>query len=406
MSTVEPCRRCGRPLTDGPCSCCAPDASVRVIHREFVLLSVLIATAVAGFLLTRTLALYNRSLRSADAMEWFERGQRELDAGRVATGAADLRHAVAMDPENASYQMVLARALGADARDAEAKQILVALREHQPEDPDINLQLARLENRAGEPDAAVRYYQGALAALWSPKDADARRQTRIELIKYLLGQQRRGRALAELLLLDADLPGDLDAQVAVGGMFLDAGDPRRAAARFGRILQQAPTNGEALAGAAAAAFALGQYQQALRFATAAPVTVPGVSETRTVTRLVLDRGPLAPRLGMAERLRRLATDKADLAAAIEQCLVPRGSAVESLETSTLRDLREELAMNNSPVSAAPARMRPVASRDDIEDGLDLLLRTVHARAAAGCSPPTGLDRAVELIAERHALEGK
>jgi tetratricopeptide (TPR) repeat protein len=377
-----------------------------LIHREFILLSVLIGTAIGGFLLTRSLAVYIHTLRAADATAWFERGHQEFDAANVAAATADLRRATAMDPDNVFYQVALARALSADARDAEARQILVALREHQPEDPDINLQLARLENRAGEPDAAVRYYQGALAALWSPKDADARRQTRVELIKYLLGQRRRGRALAELLLLDADLPSDLDTQVAVGGMFLDAGDPRRAAERFGRILQQAPINGQALAGAAAAAFALGQYQQALRFATAAPVTIPGVSETRTGARLVLDRDPLAPRIGMAERLRRLATDVADLAAAIDQCLVQRGSAVESPETGTLRALREELAMKASSISAAPARVRPVASRDDIEDGLDVLLRTVRARAAAGCSPPTGLDRAVELIAERHALEGK
>jgi tetratricopeptide (TPR) repeat protein len=404
LSTVESCGRCGRVLTGGSCPHCPPDPSVRVIHREFILLSVLIGIAIGGFLLTRNLAVHIQNLRAADATEWFDRGHHELDAGSLAAATADLRRATAMDPVNVSYQVALARALSGDARDAEARQILVALREHQPEDPDTNLQLARLEARTGQTDAAIRYYQGALAALWSPDDAEARQRTRIELITYLLGHQRRGRALSELLLMNTDLPPDEDTQIAVGRMFLEAGDPRRAADHFGEVLRQAPTNGAALAGAGAAAFAMGQYQQALHYLTAAPDSVPGVTDTRTVARLVLDRDPLTPRLGTAERSRRLAASVADLIGEIDGCAALHGGNVDTPADTTLRALRVQLtAFAAASRGARPARR--TVTRDALEDGLDLLLRAVRARADAGCPQTAGLDRALELIAGRHALEG-
>ena len=141
----------------------------------------------------------------------------------------------------------------ADRQDDAARQILLGLREANPEDAEINLRLARLHARGDDLAGAVRYYQNALSGVWTAAGS-ARREVRIELIQYLLAHDQRGRALAELLVLTANLSDDAAAQTEAGQLYLKAGEPRRALDHFQRALERDPRHPEAVTGAGEAAF--------------------------------------------------------------------------------------------------------------------------------------------------------
>ena len=110
-------------------------------------------------------------------------------------------------------------------------------------------------------------------------------------IRYLLTQSRTGRAVAELLALDADLPGDPDTQVALGLLFLEADDPTRAAVRFERVLRDDPGDLDARLGAGQARFALGDYAGALRYLSGPVARAGEGARLRRVAELVAARDP-------------------------------------------------------------------------------------------------------------------
>ena len=98
------------------------DARVRLVHREVVLLLVLVGVAVAAFLFTRTVAAGNDRIRLDDASAWFAIGQQDLTLGRTADGIDALRRAVNKDQRNTRYRLALAQALAASRQDAAARR--------------------------------------------------------------------------------------------------------------------------------------------------------------------------------------------------------------------------------------------------------------------------------------------
>ena len=373
------------------------DQRLRFVHREVILLTVLVGVAVGAFAMTRMAASGNREMRRADAAAWYARAQEDLRGGSPERATAALRRAAALDPDEAEYRLELARALAAAEQDAEARQILLNQQARQPENPEVNLQLARLDARSGDLPAAVRQYQHALAALWTAEQLDARRQVRIDLIELLLSYDQRSRALSELLVLIANLPDDPAAHAAAGQMLLRAGDPRRALDRFVDVLDRDPKAGEALAGAGEAAFELGDYQQARRYLAAAPVSLGRVEELRTIVDLVLTTDPLAPRLSLRERRRRLAIHVKEAASGLAQCLTgPLGS-----EAAT--DL-QALSVEVEALAATLGTRAAPRSREAIEEGFDLAHRGART-VVQTCGASTPADRATLLIARRYGLDG-
>jgi tetratricopeptide (TPR) repeat protein len=387
------CPVCGNVLLAGRCVTCDARRLSRFVHRELILIVVLAGAAGAGFLATRAAAAADHRLRQRQASAWFDAGRGHLAAGRLDDALGDLRRAVARDRDNRRYRLALASALVASGRDEEARGLLLALRDAQPEEPETNLQLARLEGRAGNGEGARRYYEGALAALWRPEQAARRRTIRLELIDALLTRQQHARALAELLVLASNVPDTPRIQTDVARRFLLAGDPGRAQAHFLRVLRVQSGNRDALAGAGEASFALADYSSARRYLTAVPEPDARLADMRDVARLVLAGDPLAPRLPAAERRRRLRAAVDQATVRLEQCL--GGAAETSGELESLQpratQMRALLVRRNPP-------------RDVVDDGVDLVHR-IEAVAARHCAAPaSSFDRALLLIGRRHGFE--
>jgi len=227
-----------------------------LLHREIVQLSVLILVAMAAFLVTRAVAASNHDMSLRDAAEWYRRGQQALEAGRVDDAIDSLRRATVRDRSDTRYVLAFAQALALKGHDDGARSVLLTLRESAPEDPNINLQLARLAAARHDVTEALRFYHNALYAPWPIEQADRRRRVRFELIRFLLAHDQASRALSELLALSTDLPDDAPLRLEAAQLFATAGDNGHALDQFQRALRLAPENGEALAGAGQAAFNL------------------------------------------------------------------------------------------------------------------------------------------------------
>jgi predicted Zn-dependent protease len=224
----------------------------RLIHREIQQLILLIAVAVLAFFATRLVALQNRAMRRGDAAEWFRRGDEALRAGRTQDALEMFRHAVVRDPLSRPYKLALARSLDAAHQDRAAADALLALRDIDPENADVNIALARLTAHTGDTQAAVRYYQSALNALWRPADRERQQTLRLELIRMLIDDGQRVRALPELLTLAATLPEDAALKTRVASLLMEVDEPRRALPLFRAALALDPSDRDARAGAARA----------------------------------------------------------------------------------------------------------------------------------------------------------
>jgi tetratricopeptide (TPR) repeat protein len=368
-----------------------------LVHREVLQLIVLALVAVIVFFFTRAFAAGNDRIKRSDAAAWYDVGRRALADGRPDAALSALRRAATRDPAHRGYQLALASALASSHQDDAARDVLVGLREAAPEDAEINTQLARLDARRGDLDDARRYYQSALNALWRPDQGDARRTLRVELIRLLLAHDEKSRALAELILLTANLPDQAQWQVDAGRMFLEAGDPKRALDRFARAVALEPANAAALEGAGQSAFAVADYPHARRYLGAAPADAPGIADLRALTDLVLADDPLAARLSVEERTRRLLVNVQQARQRVAACLatLPPGSAQRGgLET----------AAHDADVFAPSMDIRSVReSRDAIETGVELAGR-MEQQSAQACGPATPRDRSLLLIARLHASE--
>ena len=401
-NTPSSCIRCGQTLVNGWCPACDEFMAGTFVRREFIVLLVLSAIVVVGFLATRAVANANSALRLRDAAAWFDMGTQALAEGRSDSAVRALRRAVAIDRDQKRYSLALASALVANQEDDAARQVLLGIRQFTPEDPEVNLLLARLEARHGDIDVAVSHYQNALYGSWVADQQSERRQARVEFIRYLLANDQRGRALSELLILSGNLPDDVASQTEAAQLLLDAGDPSRALDQFRRVLRLEPSNGPALAGAGRSTFALGEYTNARRYlisaaANGGDASFAGLKELRELTDLVLTRDPLAARLPIRERRERLKSALQRASERLETCIAD----VADASSSTPADL-EALQTEAQTLEAALGARRPDSSSDSIETGLNLVYRM--EQRAQSCSPETPADRALLLIGQRHDVD--
>ena len=96
---------------------------------------------------------------------WHETGARRLANGQTDEAIGAFRQATAADPTNPQHRLALARALAAANRPDEARQILMSIRENNPEQSDVNLELVRLASlfaQAGDQKRALDLFSAAV----------------------------------------------------------------------------------------------------------------------------------------------------------------------------------------------------------------------------------------------------
>jgi Flp pilus assembly protein TadD len=366
------------------------DILSNLIRRETLRLGLLIVVAVAAFLLTRAVAESNREMHLATAAEWYRRGQEAFADGRLDEAVDAFRRASIRKRDDKEYALALGRSLARNGQDAAASRTLLALRQTAPEDADINLELARIAAVRPDIATAVRYYYNALYAPWTTPDEP--RAIRFELIDFLLANGQDGLAQSELLAVTTDLPEDPSLSIRVGHLFLNVGNAARALDQYTRALRLDPESEDAQAGAGIASFELGEYIDARRYFRQLPDGRNDLGERPEIANLVISGDPLAPRLGAAERRRRLQAGVSYAQQRLDACIEQIGGDPSPGHAA----LQEEL-------TAFVTRLRPAVGgdADTLEAGLDLVARIVGEATAACGGSSTPMDEALQRIARRY-----
>jgi tetratricopeptide (TPR) repeat protein len=373
------------------------EAESRFVQREVVLLAVLAVLALGAFQITRIVANREQRDTAVDAAAWYAIGARQLEDGRVDDAIDSLRHAATRDRDNRTYRTALARALVAAGRREDARLALLELRESAPEDPQTNVELARLAAERKDVTEAARYYRSALYGVWAADGGQARVRLHVEFIRFLLDHDQRAMGLAELLALLPNLPTDPKAHVEAGQLLLLAGDAPRAREQFVQAITTEPRNRDAQAGAGEAAFKQGDYLAARRYLSNIADPPPSLTQLRELSVLILTSDPLAPRLTPGERQNRLVAAFTQAVRRLDEC---RTTTAWSGDLATKLDgLREEADVIAPSVQAKALRPSP----EVIETGTDLVYR-LEQETAGVCGTPTGLDEALLINGQRRGAQ--
>jgi Tfp pilus assembly protein PilF len=354
------------------------------LHRETVRLVLLSVMTAAAFVLTAAFAAGQRDTERADAGEWFDRAARASAAGDHEQATAALRHAVSKRPNETSYVLALAAALTESGQYDAATRALLRVRAETPDDPIVNRAIARVAATRHDITAAVRYYHNALYGPW-PSSAGPR-EIRLELIRFLLDNGDTKRAVSELIAATTDLPETVAAHRQLALLFAEAGEPARAFEFFSSALRLSPNDPAATEGAIATAFALGDYARAASYRVP-PEAGADTRERSAIAALVNTSDPLARRLGIVTRRRRLEA----LRARVRQRAADCGS---ELAVTAAAPTRESARGDRRAGATDP-------DTDVFADAMEQILHdttTLDARCQAA-----PLDRAIVLIARLHGI---
>jgi Flp pilus assembly protein TadD len=363
----------------------APD-DVRIVHREFLVLGVVVAAAIVFFMLARVMAAAAHEAHAATALEWYADARAQAGAGHRGAAIASLRKAVVNAPQNRAYAVALGSLLRLDGRLDDAEAVLQRARDSAPDDAEVSLELARISAARHDVTASARLYRGALYGTWPAANGDAILAVRLELARMLLENGQQASAVSELAVA-ASGADSAAADVAIGSLLLEAGEGQRASEVFARALRVSPDDAEALAGGGESAFQLGAYRDAVRSfrrAGASKPLDPRYAEHAALAELIVAHDPLAPRLTPEERLRRLDEDLDAVGARLAACR-PAGPADPDL-----------VAMR--------ASLRLDAVRRDpglIDEGVALIDRLERD----ACGTPDALHVALQLLAKTRGPEG-
>lgn len=360
--------------------------------RPSVVIALLLTLAIVGWVgVTQLVQVFHRRLHQLAAAQ-FERGGAEMKADRPDRAIPFFHAALSYSPENAEYQLNLARALRDTGRLDESQAYLLRLWEREPEDSATNLALARLAVKRHSLTGALRYYHNAIYGQWQTDPDENRRQARLELIQFLVGEHANNQAQSELIALVPQLPGNPDLQLRVGQLFYAAQDYPHALATFQKASAAGPRNSVALAGAGHSAFQLGHYRSAAAYFEAALRSAPNPDEQSQLDlcRLILNSNPFARRISEPERDRRLRSALAQAGQRLHAC------ATASVPPADLADLQARW----KSLDATFRRRRQASLSDPSDAVMNLVLDT--EKQSSACAPLTPLDRALLLIAQNPA----
>ena len=356
--------------------------------REPVVLLVLTATATVSFLAVSLLSRVFQARQTSEADKWFRRATIDRKKGYLDQSAGEYQTAILYDRDNFRSQLGLAQTYAALGRMNEALAYLVPLHEQQPESGIVNLELARIYAKKGESATAIRYYHNALYALWPPDSESQRLAGRFELIEFLLKQNDKVHAQAELIALVANLPSDSGLQVRTADLFSQAQDYQHALALYQEALQTNRYDQVALKGAGESAFALGRYDLAhryLRIAVSGDSPDPTSAELLRAAELVQKMDPFVRRISVSQR-RQIVVD----------AFLTAGERLKSCSATN------QPALDTRWKELKPQINKSMLKRDpDLVDTAMNLVFDIEQATSENCGVPTGKDHALLLISKLH-----
>ena len=231
-----------------------------IFKDTLALLSVFAVTCVLAVLTWLLFRSYSQHQSDA-AARWKRRGEQALQSHSPHAAVYDLRTALGYGQDDPATQAKLADALAQAGRLQEATSYFNTLWEKEPGNGNINLQLARLAARQGQRSVALERYQAAIYGVWEGDGTVRRRQVRLELVRYLIEQNRFGDARDELLIAagnDKSTPTLME----VAGLLAEAHAPSDALRFYREVAGRQPVEVQSLEGAGQMAFLLSRYKMA------------------------------------------------------------------------------------------------------------------------------------------------
>jgi len=318
-----------------------------------------------------------------------------MQAGETDKAVASFRSATANVENDPKYMLALANALAVENYNQQALRLLLRLRDSDPENPDVNLSLARLAAQQGEVQEAVRYYQSGLYGRWPNDRLDQRRQVRLELVRFLLAHQQLYLATSELYVLENRTPDSVAAHIELARLFAEANDLPHAFEEYVAAIRLDGSNVEALTAAGHLAFQVGNYPQAEQYLRAAQDANPASHETQqllTLTRAVLGSDPLVPHLTQWDRQKRLEAGLEVALKRVEDCLSV---------TSNRKTIDELQSLKTEAIRATKSwKAKLPADTDTVKTGVELIFR-MEQTASGACGNPSDRDQAWLLIGRQH-----
>jgi tetratricopeptide (TPR) repeat protein len=368
----------------------------RYLSREPVIIALLCVGAIIGFAAVGALSSMYRTQQQSLAVYWFQKGNTDLEQHHYERAAQEFHVALLYSRDNYSFRLNLAEALVGLGRVDEASTYFNNLWERQPENGLVNLELARIAVRDKNLEQALRSYHNAIYGVWPPEQETMRRQTRLELIDYLLRINAKRQAQAELIALAATLGNEPAQRRHLGDLFLRVQDNQDALSAYRAVLRAQPENAAALAGAGQASFELARYSEAARYLRAAVPKSPGNTSLAALlktTELVLQMDPFRRGVPLAERNRIVIQAFQAAGDRLQTCMPATGLTQPTPAERSLPDTWDKMKPR---ITARSLRRDPSLA----ETAMDLVF-DIERQTSVTCGTPTGTDMALLLIAKLH-----
>ena len=368
----------------------------------------LILTAMTVVLFAVTLFLFRSfSAHRADlAVEAGDAGKQALAQHRPHDAISSLREALSYAPNQRDYKLLLAQALGEDGRIEEANNYFLNLRESEPGDGFINLQLARLARQRVQKQEAVDFYRASIFGDWKGEGDVHRRAVRLELAGYLIDQNDIQEAQSELFIVASNTRSIADAglDLTLGDAFLRVADSANALKLYQKAMTDDPRNPLAYEKAGRVAYHQGDYAHArdwlehgLRESAGNPGSAADPEgDTATLLKNSERLSVLSPALAanradrVARELRNRATAKQRLDACIKQ----------DASTEQIPAAMQALAAQWTATAHTTTREALLQDATN-EDELNGLVDDTEVLTAQICGPAKGDDAMLLILAQRN-----
>jgi tetratricopeptide (TPR) repeat protein len=371
-----------------------------ILHDALTFLSLVLITAVlfaVTLFLFHTFATHRQEL----AQRWSARGQAAIASGHPDQAIVALRTALSYAPGERSYELLLAQALGDAGHTEEAYNYFLGLWETQPGNGFINLRLARLAAKKNDMQAAINYYRAAIYGTWEGDGVVRRRETRLELARYLIAHHDLSSARTELLVTAGNAPDNVSLALTLAQLLEQASAPYDALNYYQKVLAREPDNQQALEAAGRLEYGFGNFEEAHRLlerakhehdasASNQPLS-PDLQAMLDTSKQILNLAP-SKKLPAKERVARILRARDLAKRRFDSCNAENSAASRppsALQTLDARWKNKEATLNRAALMNDPGE----------QDAVMKLVYDTEMQTSQICGPPTGDDALLLMLAK-------